>query len=171
MREFLNFLIYIENAPENLQFFLWFRDYVQRFEQLPEREKALSPPWVFEKTKRPVAHAGSAIGNNPSAVDPERMEARQAMSEAMQGTDFDPKMKNTSANGPIDPFTTPAASLTSDQGSIVPSTVGWSDDSPSLHTNGNSVNHAEKSSQAFLNAKTFQPCMFEVNLLHGVTRL
>ncbi len=52
----MNFLLYIENSAENLQFYLWFRDYVKRFEQLPENEKKLSPPWVPEQPKPKLTH-------------------------------------------------------------------------------------------------------------------
>ena len=40
----MNFLVYIEFSAENLQFYLWFRDYVKRFNNLPEVEKSLAPP-------------------------------------------------------------------------------------------------------------------------------
>jgi hypothetical protein len=40
----MDYLFYIEHNAENLQFFLWYKDYCQRFEALPEREKSLSPP-------------------------------------------------------------------------------------------------------------------------------
>ncbi len=46
----MNYLIYIEQNAENLQFFLWYRDYVRRFELLPEKEKVLSPEWVPDST-------------------------------------------------------------------------------------------------------------------------
>jgi hypothetical protein len=42
-RDFMRYLIYVEHCAENLQFYLWYKDYVQRFEKLPDREKELSP--------------------------------------------------------------------------------------------------------------------------------
>jgi len=45
----MNYLVYIEHSAENLQFFLWYRDYVARFARLPASEKALSSLWVDEK--------------------------------------------------------------------------------------------------------------------------
>ena len=45
----MNFLKYIELSAENLQFFLWYRDYVKRFNALPESERVLSPEWTGEK--------------------------------------------------------------------------------------------------------------------------
>ena len=46
----MNYLKYIELAAENLQFFLWYRDYAKRFDELPDKEKALSPTWVDDGT-------------------------------------------------------------------------------------------------------------------------
>jgi len=42
----MNYLKYIEHSAENLQFYLWFRDYCARWEQLPQSEKALSSIWT-----------------------------------------------------------------------------------------------------------------------------
>lgn len=39
----MRFLIYIEHAAENLQFYLWFLDYTTRFKALSANEQALSP--------------------------------------------------------------------------------------------------------------------------------
>lgn len=42
----MNYLKYIEHSAENLQFFLWYRDYCARWDQLPESERKLSPEWT-----------------------------------------------------------------------------------------------------------------------------
>ncbi|KAH8153560.1 uncharacterized protein LAJ45_02373 [Morchella importuna] len=42
-RDFMRYLTYVEHSAENLQFYLWLRDYSARFEALPDNEKALSP--------------------------------------------------------------------------------------------------------------------------------
>ena len=39
----MDYLVYIAHDAENLQFYLWYRDYVKRFNRLRENEKALSP--------------------------------------------------------------------------------------------------------------------------------
>lgn len=44
----MDYLVYVEHTAENLQFFLWYRDYVTRFDALPQEEKNLSPEWVPE---------------------------------------------------------------------------------------------------------------------------
>lgn len=49
----MDYLFYIERSAENLQFFLWYWDYVQRWSTLLPRQKALSPPWDPEKSTGP----------------------------------------------------------------------------------------------------------------------
>ncbi|KAI5846150.1 hypothetical protein BZA05DRAFT_407083 [Tricharina praecox] len=44
-RDFMMYLHHVEHSVENLQFFLWYRDYEKRFEALPANEKALSPEY------------------------------------------------------------------------------------------------------------------------------
>jgi len=46
VRDMMNYLKYIEHAAENLQFYLWYRDYSARWQKLPESEKALTPEWT-----------------------------------------------------------------------------------------------------------------------------
>jgi hypothetical protein len=46
VRDFMNFLKYVEHSAENLQFYLWFKDYVMRFEALPAGERSLSLEWT-----------------------------------------------------------------------------------------------------------------------------
>ncbi|TLD34063.1 hypothetical protein PspLS_00865 [Pyricularia sp. CBS 133598] len=48
LSEFMDYLIYIEHNAENLQFFLWYSDYVQRWSRLPRRQKSASPPWTTD---------------------------------------------------------------------------------------------------------------------------
>ncbi|KAF1812468.1 hypothetical protein P152DRAFT_514115 [Eremomyces bilateralis CBS 781.70] len=51
LRDFLNYLKYVERSAENLQFFLWFKAYIQRFSALPESEKVLSPEWTAQQAE------------------------------------------------------------------------------------------------------------------------
>jgi hypothetical protein len=41
--DFMDYLVYIAFDAENLQFFLWYRDYVKRFNELKRNEQASSP--------------------------------------------------------------------------------------------------------------------------------
>ena len=51
VRDFMNYLKYIEHGAENLQFFLWYRDYCTRWECLPASEQALAPVWTAEQAE------------------------------------------------------------------------------------------------------------------------
>ena len=57
----MDYLVYIEHNAENLQFFLWYKDYCQRFEALSEREKSLSPPFYPEAVEAPDLSRGREL--------------------------------------------------------------------------------------------------------------
>ncbi|KAK2746523.1 hypothetical protein FQN57_003150 [Myotisia sp. PD_48] len=59
--DFMNYMEYVEMAPENLRFYLWYRDYIYRFAALPESQSALSPPWTTtHRTKTSRRTTGSS---------------------------------------------------------------------------------------------------------------
>ncbi|KAI0131063.1 hypothetical protein F4814DRAFT_437681 [Daldinia grandis] len=47
--DFLNYLMCIERSAENLQFFLWYHNYVKKWAQLPRCERERSPVWRLGK--------------------------------------------------------------------------------------------------------------------------
>jgi hypothetical protein len=49
----MDYLVYVEHTAENLQFFLWFKDYTRRFNELPESQKVLSSEWDPEAKDTP----------------------------------------------------------------------------------------------------------------------
>lgn len=152
----MNFLLYIENSAENLQFSLWFRDYVKRFDQLPEREKKLSPEWVPEQAKPRLAPAKTISDADMTAE--EKQKANEEVSAAIKGTDFESKAKLTASEvGNNNPFNTPPRTPIGDRESVAPSTVGWNEDSSTLQS-GTCTSHGQKSAGAFETANTFQPC-------------
>ncbi len=51
----MDYLFYVEHNAENLQFFLWYCDYVQLWSTLLPRQKALSLIWDPEKAGEPPA--------------------------------------------------------------------------------------------------------------------
>lgn len=54
LSDFMDYLVYIEHNAENLQFYLWIQDYTKRWnEQVPEKERALSPEWKVEEKEIP----------------------------------------------------------------------------------------------------------------------
>ncbi|KAL7624057.1 hypothetical protein AAE478_005614 [Parahypoxylon ruwenzoriense] len=48
--DFIDYLVYMERNAENLQFFLWYCDYIDRWSQLPESQKESSPTWNASKS-------------------------------------------------------------------------------------------------------------------------
>lgn len=73
-RDFMNYLKYIELAAENLQFFLWHRDYTKRFSELSEKDQVLSQPWEKE--------------NAESELQPRSKHLSPGMAAVFKGTDF-----------------------------------------------------------------------------------
>ncbi|KAI9657467.1 MAG: hypothetical protein M1821_003149 [Bathelium mastoideum] len=92
-RDFLNYLKYIEHAAENLQFFLWHRDYTRRFNKLAERERQLSPEWTAAQAEEEAANA--------AAGKPQAKSLKSLANEMFKGSDF--------AGGQVEknPFFTP----------------------------------------------------------------
>lgn len=75
----MNYLKYIERDAENLQFYLWFRDYKTRFANLPDSEKSLSPEW---RNDLPHTDTAGYRSNIPSKrMTPETTEVMKAFDE------------------------------------------------------------------------------------------
>lgn len=96
----MNYLKYIELSAENLQFFLWFRNYTKRFNGLPDKEKALSPEWFADR----------------EADTPARFRQLSPETAAVfKGTDFATESRPTEAEkNNNNPFFTPPRTPNSD---------------------------------------------------------
>ncbi|KAL2147055.1 hypothetical protein VTI28DRAFT_937 [Corynascus sepedonium] len=46
LRDFMNYLLHVERSAENLQFFLWHRDYERRFSAAKTADLSLAPEWT-----------------------------------------------------------------------------------------------------------------------------
>lgn len=55
----MDYLVYVEHDAENLQFFLWFCGYVEKWSQLPESERERSPAWGVGKRTNVRPHSRS----------------------------------------------------------------------------------------------------------------
>lgn len=78
----MNYLIYIEHSAENLQFFLWYRDYLNRFQSATTSDLVLAPEWTKEQqeetfTKLQKEHR-DGLKRDPAAV-----------AAIFRGTDFE----------------------------------------------------------------------------------
>ena len=148
----MDFLRYIEYDAENLQFFIWYRDYCRRFDELPEREKKLAPVWTAEQ----------ALAEKTSA-EKEKLPKKLASSAAdvLKGTDFDPNARTGMPEAAPNPFNTPPrtpSASAADYDSMAPSTIGYSDDATTLRAG--TIDHSKRTEAAFEDAGTLQPCVF-----------
>jgi hypothetical protein len=50
----MNYLIYVERAAENLQFFLWYKDYEKRFNAAEYSVTMIAPEWTDEQQEQAV---------------------------------------------------------------------------------------------------------------------
>lgn len=88
VRDFMNYLIYIERAAENLQFFLWLRDYKTRFEGASTADLALAPEWTQAKEDEVTVRL------QKEHTDKVRKEPEAAV-KIFKGTDFDKNVGTT----------------------------------------------------------------------------
>lgn len=135
VRDFMNFLKYIELSAENLQFFLWYRDYSKRFNELPESEKVLSPEWTGSQTNGEVPKLSK---QSPEAT------------AILQGTDFAASEKTAARSDKSNsnnPFFTPPHTPTADSHHREESLDSYDE---SMTTG--KVNHSERAAGAFENA-------------------
>lgn len=130
----MNYLIYIEHAAENLQFFLWYRDYTRRFHAAPASETALAPEWTQAMEEEAIARiqkdAASKAKRGPATV-----------MSIFKGTDFEKTSEIHLDAG--DPFSTPPGSSAGDRASFSGSDVTLS---------------ARQAREAFYTAGAERPC-------------
>lgn len=142
----MNYLKYIEYSAENLQFYLWYRDYASRWEQLKDGDRALAPEW---KTNAEVDLPLSPP--RPNRLAPQ-------IAQVLKDTDFTKTSKPAVER--VDPFNTPQTiSLDERQenGSDYASSVS---DEKTLLSSGNGNNHRVVTDQAFGEAGLkWKPCM------------
>ncbi|KAL3426567.1 hypothetical protein PVAG01_00076 [Phlyctema vagabunda] len=101
-RDFMNYLLHIERAPENLQFFLWHRDYTLRFNEASPSETALAPEWTRMDQEKALQEAQAQATAKKALL---RKSAGPA-NEIFKGTNFASNTKVTIVEKQ-DPFATP----------------------------------------------------------------
>lgn len=141
----MNYLKYIEHSAENLQFFLWYRDYSSRWQTLKESETSLAPIWTT------TAEADTTI----SPARPKRVAPQIA--EVLKDTDFadTPRLASDKA----DPFYTPPKSDSFEERRDVASDYAstLTDEKTLLSSSGTS--HRAAAEQAFDDAGIkWKPC-------------
>lgn len=96
LRDFMDYMLHVEYSAENLKFYLWLNDYTERFNNLTESSKMLSPQYIYVSSER-----NSPITMPLPAVPPKR---QSFANEVFKGTVFD-----------NDPFRTPRSSDLADR--------------------------------------------------------
>jgi hypothetical protein len=149
VRDFMNYLIYVEHSAENLQFYLWYKDYVRRFSEAKTADLALAPEWTQTMEDDTIARL------RRDRVDRMKPEAQAA--KIFEGTDF---AKPSSERRPHEtsgsnPFSTPPRTPyrgSSDRESEY-----------ALSTPASSVptsNYKTQAADAFYHAGVRQPCKY-----------
>ncbi|MCJ1469917.1 hypothetical protein MMC07_008561 [Pseudocyphellaria aurata] len=156
-RDFMNYLIYIEYAAENLQFFLWHRDYVKRFAELPPNEQALAPEWTVEHAEaEALASQGVTSGQKPISRE---------VAAVFKGTDFAPPTASLVELRSGDPFHTPPRTPTTGRDSATPSDFGGGDHARSYReTTAGAFAEADLKWQPF----TIQPFRDEISRIIAI---
>lgn len=150
LRDFMNYLVYVEHAAENLQFHLWYKDYEKRFGSADARDINLSPEWTQAMEDEAMARV--------RREQAERMKREPAAAVAMfRGTDFEKNSESKRSN----PFNTPPRS----EHGASDSDSAW--DGVTLHSVSNNmlfVSHGTSRAQvaeAFQAAGVLAPCKFQ----------
>ena len=146
----MNYLIYIEHAAENLQFFLWYRDFAKRFSELPSNERSLAPVWTAEQAEQDEKTSNGA---------PLKHQVSAETAALFKGTDFAAPVANVmEVKG--NPFHTPPRTPYNERDSLAPNERAWSDNASTLHSNANK-SFQTKAAGAFETADLkWQPCEY-----------
>lgn len=157
VRDFMSYLIYIEHAAENLQFFLWYKDYEKRFNAADTSDVKLAPEWTRAMQDDVVAKLRKE--------NVEKMRKEPAAAAIFKGSDFEKQKQGGHELAPMDqnnPFNTP------------PRTPQGKADVDSIYAASNSVSSNGQSfksqaAEAFQAAGARLPCkwrLIEVLLMH-----
>lgn len=140
VRDFMNYLTYVEHAAENLQFFLWFRDYEKRFKEANPSDIALAPEWTQAMEDDAVAKI------RKDTVD-KRKPQIPAAADIFKGTDFEKGTRDLQAPEFTNdnPFSTPPQTP-----------AGSGHDRTSVHSSQNAVSSTHASSYKSQAAEAFQ---------------
>jgi hypothetical protein len=134
----MNYLIYVERSAENLQFFLWHRDYVKRFHTAGTSDLTLAPEW----TKAMEDEVSVRI--QKENTDKARNEVKTV--SILKSTDFEKTSEtavSTIEGTGNNPFHTP------------PMTPG---DQESMYPASNAQTYRSQASEAFTAAGARLPC-------------
>jgi hypothetical protein len=79
----MDYLVYIAHDAENLQFYLWLKDYTKRFAELKQEEQVLSPEWKMDSNNPIVEDEPISHKKNKSEIDFDKLQKRSYASLRM----------------------------------------------------------------------------------------
>lgn len=149
----MDFLIYIERAAENLQFFLWFKDYSHRFTALPASEQALAPAWSRDRTDVDI---GTTVG-----LQGTKAHVSAETAAVFKGTDFSTPVTSVT-EVKSNPFGTPPLTPMTESESMLMSEKTWTDAASTAQDSSKvGAPHRQVAAAAFDGAEVkWQPCRF-----------
>lgn len=158
----MNYLVYIEYSAENLQFFLWYRDYVKRFNELPRSERTLAPEWTAEQAE------ADTLTSQATAAAATQIPISKEAAAILNGSDFVVPSVSMVELKSSDPFHTPPRTPTT-TGSIAQFESPESEHGSTAKNPGKSFQH--KAAGAFAEADLkWQPCtLFQKKKSHLLT--
>lgn len=147
----MNYLIYIEHSAENLQFFLWYRSYVSRFEGADTIDLVLAPEWTQEMQNEAFAKLQKEHRDGLKRDPP-------SVAALFKGTDFE-KKGNVGTPGILD-RPSPIFSETGSNPFSTPPRTPHDGDGGSFGLGGGSDerNYRSQASEAFAAAGIKAPC-------------
>ena len=153
VRDFMNYLVYIEHSAENLQFYLWYRDYEKRFNAASKADTNLAPEWTQGMQNDTVARLRKSII--------EKQRAEPPASNIFKGTVFEKQPDFATVTHAIaNPFSTPPRTPDQeDQGSVSTKSNDFASTQASHKTLAAEAFHAAGARQPF----TIQPFREEIN--------
>lgn len=140
----MDYMVHVEHSAENLKFYLWLQDYTERFNNLTESSKMLSPQYIYVSPER----------NSPITMPLPAVPKRQSFAnDVFKGTVFD-----------SDPFRTPRTSDLSERPAIF--SLPWSNGRiPGRKTPSPTKPHRTLAISAFAETGMRPPCNLSPFLL------
>lgn len=149
VRDFMSYLIYVEHSAENLQFYLWYKDYVKRFSEASTVDLALAPEWTQAMEDDAVVKLRKDRA--------EQMRPEHPAAEIFRGTDLE-------KNGPDRHGHRVADSASHNPFNTPPRTAHGEGDGETTYAASSTVlssqhtNYKAQAAGAFQNAGAKQPC-------------
>ena len=145
LSDFMKYLLYIEHSAENLQFYLWYQDYVKRFQGTKASDIKLAPEWTKEM------ESGVAAKLQKQATENSRHPEKAAAADLFKGTDFDVKVDDA-LEVEVDPFSTPPPSAAGSHRDDDAASFAASSQPSSVPT------YRSQASEAFVSVGVATPC-------------